>query len=172
MRGSVPHTLDQQQQRFQAMYEASLPMVFGFLVVRVGGDRELAEDLTAETFAIAVTHFRKGKADEVTTPWLRTVAKRRLIDHWRRQHTAKSNRQHLLEVDLTQPGDALGDRQIVMAALRSLSKDQQAALVLQHIEGYTVSEVAETIGRSEKATESLLGRARQAFRKSYEEASA
>jgi len=38
---------------------------------------------------------------------------------------------------------------------------------MQHIDGFSVKEIAEVIGRTDKATESLLGRARSAFRASY-----
>lgn len=106
--------------RFRVMYDTSLPVVYGFIAFRVGGNRALAEDLTAETFAAAVEKYRAGRADVVTTSWLRT-------------------------------------------------DDGRAALVLRHVEGYSVAEVARIVGRSDKATESLLGRAREAFRTAYSE---
>jgi RNA polymerase sigma-70 factor (ECF subfamily) len=77
--------LSDQQSRFQDMYLTSLPIVYGFLSLRVGGNRALAEDLTADTFAAAIRHYRAGRSDEVTISWLRTVARRRLVDHWRRR---------------------------------------------------------------------------------------
>jgi RNA polymerase sigma-70 factor (ECF subfamily) len=50
-----------------------------------------------------------------------------------------------------------------------VSEDQRQALVLQHIEDYSVIEVAQLLGRTAKATESLLSRARAAFRDAFEE---
>lgn len=70
------------------MYEATLADVYGFLSLRVGGNRELAEDLTAGTYSAAVGLYASGRSDEVTISWLRTVARRRLVDHWRRRAVA------------------------------------------------------------------------------------
>ncbi len=53
---------------FAEMYEATLPVVFGFLMVRVGGNRSLAEDLTAETYSAAVKLYKSGRADEPRPP--------------------------------------------------------------------------------------------------------
>jgi RNA polymerase sigma-70 factor (ECF subfamily) len=44
---------------------------------------------------------------------------------------------------------------------------QRAALVLRHLDGYSVPEVAAALGRSVEATESLLARGRRHFRRAY-----
>ena len=157
-----------QRDRFTLMYETALPVVYGFLLARVGGDRALAEDLTAETFTAAVAEFRIGRQDFVTTSWLRTVAKRRLIDHWRRQSVARAK---LVAIGrpTTDPVPDLAERAGVIQVLGALPKDQQIVLVLHHIEGYPVTEIAAIIDRTPKATESLLARAREAFRSNYAE---
>ena len=156
------------ESRFREMYETTLPIVYGFLSIRVGGDRALAEDLTAETYTAAVAHFNSGREAEVTASWLRTVARRRLIDHWRHQSVAASKVIQLAHRSRTDPFSDPA-RDAVIAALATLQPDQRAALVLQHVESHSVAEVAEIIGRTEKATESLLSRARTAFRASYAE---
>lgn len=151
---------------FRDMYEATLPAVYGFLLVRAG--KSQAEELTAETYAAAVVLFKEQRGDEVTLSWLRTVARRRLIDSWRRASIAAENVIHLLP---PKPDEA--DAEIsatVVAALDALSEPQRKALVLQHIEGYSVVEIAELLGRSPTGTQSLLNRARVAFRAAYEEA--
>lgn len=156
--------------RFRAMYDEALPVVYGFISLRVGGDRALAEDLTAETFAAAVAEYRAGRPDVVTTSWLRTVAKRRLVDHWRHRDVVAKNVVALAGRPSGADEPAIAERDLVVRALGRLSDDERAALVLQHVEGYSVTEVAAIIGRTDKATESLLGRARSAFRTAYSEA--
>ncbi len=149
------------------MYEASLPIVYGFLHLRVAGDKLLAEDLTAETFAAAAQAFREGRPETVTISWLRTVARRRLIDHWRRQRVHRERSVGNISAFESDSDPDVADRHAVLEALGRLAGNQRTALVLQHVEGYGVREVAELIGRSEKATESLLSRARSAFRSAY-----
>lgn len=154
---------------FREMYEETLPVVYGFLSLRVGGNHSLAEDLTSDTYSAAVGLFNAGRGHEVTISWLRTVARRRLIDHWRRSAVAADNVVSLVAPVPSEPSDD-EVRVAVAAALAVLSEAQRQALVLQHIEGFSVSEVAHLLGRTSKATESLLSRARAAFRHAFEEA--
>ena len=165
MRAITP-TSDVEAAQFRAMYEATLPAVYGFLLVRSG--KSQAEELTAETYAAAVELFKAQRSEEVTLGWLRTVARRRLIDSWRRASVAAEKATYLRPV----PPDA-GEAEIsanVLEALDSLNESQRQALVLQHIEGYSVVEIAELLGRSPTGVQSLLNRARVAFRKAYQEA--
>jgi RNA polymerase sigma-70 factor (ECF subfamily) len=155
--------------RFSAMYASALPVVYGFISLRVGGNRTLAEDLTAEAFAAGVAEYRAGRPEVVTTSWLCTVAKRRLIDHWRRKNVASKNVIPLAGRGLVFDTPQTGEREAVIQTLAALTSEQGTALVLQHIEGYSVVEISEIIGRSPKATESLLGRARHSFRAAYAE---
>lgn len=154
---------------FRDMYAEALPTIYGYLVLRLGGRRAVAEDLTADTFAAAVRQYRAGRADEVTPAWLQAVAQRRLIDHWRRQKVASERVVVLADRVERTDSAAVADRQLVAGALAALSEDQRAVLVLHHVEGYSVREVADFVGRTKKGTESLLSRAREAFRVAYRE---
>jgi len=51
---------------FESLYSSELPIVFGFLRIRVAGDVALAEDLTALVFITAVEQFHTGRGDVVT----------------------------------------------------------------------------------------------------------
>lgn len=161
--------LDDQQARFRQLYAEALPLVYGYLVLRVGGNRAVAEDLTADTFAAAVRHYRAGRSDEVTPAWLQTVARRRLVDHWRRRAVASERIVVLPDRQPRSEESGVEERQLVVAALADLDESQRAVLVLHHVEGYPVADVAQIVGRTVKGTESLLSRARKAFRAVYGE---
>ena len=57
----------------------------------------------------------------------------------------------------------------VLAALDSLPVRRRSVLALRHVDEHSVSEVAEALALSYRATESLLARARRSFRAAYEE---
>jgi RNA polymerase sigma-70 factor (ECF subfamily) len=109
----------------------------------------------------------------VDVAWLKTVARNKLIDHWRAR--ARQERKLALAfsvepqpmVDETAPADA----ERVTRVLADLNPTYRAALVLRHLDGLSVPEVAELIGRSVEATEQVLSRARAAFRSAYSRAS-
>ena len=52
--------------------------------------------------------------------------------------------------------------------MAQLGAHHQAALTLRYLDGLSVPEVAESLGRTVHATEALLVRARIAFRRAYE----
>ena len=143
-------------------------MVFGFLLARCGS-RTVAEDLTGETFLHASRRFASGRGAEVTPAWLVTVARRRLIDHWR--STSAHDRRVLRLAHEPVPAEAPASDPDgrVDRALGSLPDRQRAVLVLRYLDEFSVSEVADALDLSYKATESLLSRARRAFGVALEE---
>jgi RNA polymerase sigma-70 factor (ECF subfamily) len=153
-----------------AIYRVALPQVYGYLLPRCGAVA-VAEDLTAETFTAAVAAVRRGQVREVTVAWLVGVARHKLVDHWRR--VAREQR-GLAAVkrdreDADDPWGEVLDTQAAYSALSRLSVPQRLALTLRYLDGLSVPEVAEHLGRSVHATETLLVRARAALRRLYEE---
>lgn len=60
------------------------------------------------------------------------------------------------------------DDELPHQALAKLLPDQRVALMFRYLDQMSVREVAKLMHRSESATESLLSRAREAFRLAYE----
>src|SRR5207302_2542153 len=60
------------------------------------------------------------------------------------------------------------DTQAAQAALARLSVNQRAALTLRYLDGLPVADVAEHLGRTVHATETLLVRSRIALRRVYD----
>lgn len=149
-----------------ALYDRALPEVYGYLVSRCG-DRALAEDLTSDTFLAAVTAPTEAPR---TVAWLIGIARHKLADHWR--WTARQER--LLEavaaagVDEEDPWGAHLNVLAARAVLDNLTTPHRAALTLRYLDGCGVPEVAELLDRTVQATETLLVRARRAFRHDYE----
>jgi RNA polymerase sigma-70 factor (ECF subfamily) len=152
------------------LYDRSLPEVFGYLVRRCPTEA-LAEDLTAETFLAAVDAVRKGRGERLTTGWLITVARNKLVDHWRRAEREQRGLQLMVTpepvpeaddwIEELDPGRAL-------AVLDELGPHHRVALTLRYLDGLSVPQVADQLDRTVHATEALLVRARVAFRRAYE----
>lgn len=140
--------------------------VYSFLLSRCG-NVSVAEDLTATTFEMAGQRFAAGRGEEVSVGWLITVARRRLIDHWRRE-ASRGRSIDRLKRTVVHPVavDEVRDT-TVDEALASLPVRYRAALALRYVEDLAISEVADALDLSYKATESLLARARSAFSTAY-----
>ena len=152
-----------------AIYDRALPQVYGYLLMRCGSV-VVAEDLTAETFMAAVA-ARQHDDHEVSVGWLIGVARHKLVDHWRR---IEREQRGLAAVE--QASDAVDDpweewvnADTAHAALARVSGLHRLALTLRYLDGLPVAEVADHVGRSVHATETLLARARAALRRVYGE---
>ena len=156
---------------FDAWYRRTLPRVYSYLLSRCGNDPTLAEELTQQTFIAAVDLRARydGRSDTVT--WLCGIARHKLADHFRRVERDERRRMRLevREIQLAEAAHEpdLDDRAAIEDALRSLPAAQQAVLVFVVLDDLPVAEAARLMGRSASATQSLLHRARDGFRRAY-----
>jgi RNA polymerase sigma-70 factor, ECF subfamily len=151
-----------------AIYSAALSRVYGYLLPRCGSTA-VAEDLTAETFLAAVTASHEGNLAEVNVGWLVGVARHKLVDYWRRLEREQRTLEATEPPPPEDPWDEWIDTEAAYAALARLPLPQRAALTLRYLDGLPVATVADHLGRSLHATETLLVRSRSALRRLYVE---
>ena len=149
-------------QRFQAIYAAYLPRVYGYVAARVDEAAE-AEDLVSEIFLKAVRHIDQLHAPEALTTWLFTIAHHTLADYYRRRglpavpfdalEDAPAD-DPLPDVEFAQAENAALIRQLV----RSLPIRRQEVLVLRFFAGLRNHEIAQVLGLDEHTVASHLSR--------------
>jgi RNA polymerase sigma-70 factor (ECF subfamily) len=159
-----------------AFLRASLPRVHGYLLARCG-DRAAAEDLLGETVLAAAKQLRRVPTTELTMAWLLTVARNKHVDAVRRSVRERralalaSDATALAVADVADSEEELDltgvTRERTLAALAAVPPAQRGVLVLHYLDELPVADVAELIGRSVHATESLLARGRASFRAAY-----
>lgn len=154
---------------FREFYERALPRIYGYFFRRCGGSDDLARELTQETFTAAVAELTKGVVVEAPQPWIVGIARHKLADHYRRQ-SRLTMRARAAAADAplqAQPSTTTEAEVRLAAALEAVSPPQRAALILRYVDDLPVSEVAATLGKSRRATESLLARGRAALARAY-----
>ncbi|MDQ1439218.1 MAG: polymerase sigma-70 factor, subfamily [Acidimicrobiaceae bacterium] len=161
-------TADDPRTALLQLYDTALPQVYGYLLRRCGR-REVAEELTSETFLAAAAAVGQARPPRVDMPWLVGVARHKLVDHWRRREREDRN----LRAVATDPGaedpwDARLDALRAEQTLGALAPQHRLVLTLRYVDDLPVTEVARLVDRSVHATEGLLVRARRAFRLQYE----
>ncbi|MEO8694625.1 MAG: RNA polymerase sigma factor [Acidimicrobiales bacterium] len=153
-----------------AMFDTHGRCVRHYLLKRCG-DPELADELTAETFAGAFVALQRTTLPKAELPWLLGIATHKLADHWRRE--SREQRTHRAVVDqwrYANTGGSVVDTSRAAQALDELDPHYRIALVLRYHEELSVTEIAEVLHRSVHGTESLLARARRSFKTRYAEA--
>ena len=139
---------------FEALFREHAGAVFRTLYAFTAGRRPIAEEATAEAFARAVAH-----ADRIRdpVPWLYRTAFRIAVDELRRERrTPPSDDEVAGDVTL-----GLGE---LVAALRALSPNQRAAIVLRYEADLPVAEIARRMGARPATVRVHLHRGRNRLR--------
>lgn len=122
------------------------------VALRVLGRRDLAEEATQQTFVRAWRAAASFDADRPLGPWLATIARRVAIDVHRREARREASdlgdvpSAHAAVVTLPPSVDAVHDAWAVREALEDLPDDEREVVRLQHLEGFSHSEIAERLG--------------------------
>ena len=161
----------------EEVYRRYLPSVWRYVYSRVDGDRHTAEDVVSETFLAAVNGLERLDPDSGPIyPWLIGIVRHKLQD-WRRlrRRMSDSSETGCVSVSLVDSANPQGSleaaerRRLIVGAMIALSDDERIVLEWKYIEGLTVRDIADRTGRTEKAVENLLYRARRAFRTAFQE---
>lgn len=144
------------------------PVVYGFLFARVGGDEATAEDLLQETLFEGVRSAGGFRGDAALSTWLCAIARRRLARYYESERRAEAVRRGLHVVGESgeqEELEALDRRDEIIRALGRLSPLHRQVLVLKYLDGYSVGQIAEAVGRTSLQIQSLLQRARDGLRR-------
>jgi RNA polymerase sigma-70 factor (ECF subfamily) len=156
---------------FTGFYRQALPRVYGYLLSRCAGAAWLAEDLTQETFLAAVAEIKRGRLVGDPMPWIVRIARNKFVDHIRRSGRDERKLVKIWEAQQRawDPPSLTIVEGRALGALRSVPLAQRAALSLRYQDGLAVREIAQALGRSVHATESLIARGKETFRRYYEQ---
>lgn len=157
-----------------ALYERHVDMIRRY-VGRRSGCPELTEDLVSETFIRAFTK-RESFTGGNLEAWLTTIARNLLLDHFRSRSTRLELTVDQVWMEEVGPGpeDVLIERLAehesrsalarVEKALGLVSDDHETCLRLRFLEGRSVAQTADALGRTEGAVRVLQHRATKAVR--------
>ncbi len=148
------------------------PVVYGYIYARIGGDQPAAEDLLQDTLLEAVRSAGGFRGESALSTWLCAIARRRLARYYEAERRAEAARRGLYVVEEAEEEPALEvaeRRDEVIRALGQLSPLHRQVLVIKYLDGCTVEQVAEQLGRTTVQTQSLLQRARDSLRRHLEE---
>ena len=173
------------QAEFRRLFDEFFPRLFRFAMARLDGDREAASDVVQQTFCKAIDKLDQYRGEAALYTWFCQICRNTIVDFFR-----KTNRRHervVLYEDMAnvraildamtapetdQPETAAWQRDIgrlVQATIDALPPRYGDVLEWKYVDGRTVAEIAGRLGSTVKAAESLLTRARGAFREAIVE---
>jgi RNA polymerase sigma-70 factor (ECF subfamily) len=165
---------------FDEFFEDYFPRLFRFAVLRLR-DQDAAEDLVQNSLIAAVRNLGSWRGEATLFTWLCTIC-RREISAWEK----RTSRRVIVSLAEDDPGlraalDSIGAAadapdarlaradtgRIVQLALDHLPPRYSRALEWKYLEELSVDDIAGRLQCTPKAAESLLTRARNAFRDAF-----
>lgn len=139
---------------FERFYQTHLDKVYRFVFFRVGGNRELADDLVSEIFLKALKAFGDYREEISRSAWILTITRNHLANFWRDSH-------HTDPLP-DEGGEAGGDwatdtrwlkkamecwrkdelKREVQGLLEKISDDERQIVTFHYLFGYSYSEIA------------------------------
>lgn len=146
-------------------------------------NREDAEDITQDVFIEVYHSLEKFKQQSSISTWIYRITVNKSLDFLRKKNRRKeygfirnlfykeSGEINLDKGHFDHPGVLLEKKEnarILFAAIELLSENQKTAFILFHVEELSQKEIAEVMGTSPKAVESLIQRAKATLREILE----
>ncbi|WP_435830979.1 ECF subfamily RNA polymerase sigma factor, BldN family [Polymorphospora rubra] len=158
---------------FGLIYDRYVDTVFRFVYFRVG-NRQLAEDLTSDTFLRALKRIGSFTwQGRDLGAWLVTIARNLVADHFKSgRYRLEVTTGDVLDADREDRGPEGSPEAAVvdhitnvalLTAVKQLNPEQQECIVLRFLQGFSVAETAKAMGKNEGAIKALQYRAVRAL---------
>ena len=166
---------------FEELFDRAFPALRRFALARTG-DEHLAEEIAQATLCRAFQRLETWRGEASLLTWLYTICQRQLSDHFERR--GRRPPQVSLAAEAAEvraalealasaaagPEEELARDEVVRrvrATLAGLPRHYNEALTMKYLQDLSVVEIGTRLAVSPKAAESLLTRAREAFRAGF-----
>ncbi|HEV7707302.1 MAG TPA: ECF subfamily RNA polymerase sigma factor, BldN family, partial [Asanoa sp.] len=171
--GLVERAQAGESEAFGLIYDRYVDTVFRFVYFRVG-NRQLAEDLTSDTFLRALKRIGSFTwQGRDLGAWLVTIARNLVADHFKSgRYRLEVTTGDVLDADREDRGPEGSPEAAVvdhitnvalLTAVKQLNPEQQECIVLRFLQGFSVAETAQSMGKNEGAIKALQYRAVRAL---------
>lgn len=152
-------TIHQDAKAFDALYHRYLPRLYRYCLQRVN-DSQQAEDISAQVFFEVLNGLMNGKYQETGNfaAWLFSIARRRVIDHYRKPDVETLHEAHPYNPDIFRQVEDLDEKQQLLVFFQELDEEQQELLRLRFAAELSFDEIAIIDGRKPAAVKMAIYR--------------
>lgn len=178
----VKRMLAGEEPAFDDFFEDYFPRLYRFALPRVNHDADLAEEVVQATLCAAVIRMKSYRGEAALFTWLCTICRREIGTYFRKRGKGagpvlaedspevRAALESLAAALSEEPESQLLRKELarlVQVTLDCLPRWYASALEMKYLKGLPVKEIASRLNLEPKAAESLLTRARQAFREGF-----
>ncbi len=145
---------------FGQLYDLYVQRLFRYLYSRLG-NREEAEDLTAQTFLSAIEAFPRYRHKGYFSAWLFSIARRKMADHFRRKpKLANIELAEGLSLESGLLQQAIQSERLgaLKVRIEALSENERELIRLRYVAGLSFAEMAILLKRNHEAVKKSLYR--------------
>jgi len=157
------------------LYDIYAPKIQSFIYHRTS-DPFVTEDLTGQVFLQMLEAMRGGKGWRTSfSGWIYRIAHNLVVDYYRKRsqatYTSIDDAPTLSngESDPYQTAAAKLENDALLRAINKLTEEQAQVITLRFLEGYSISEVAEILNKTEGAVKALQFRGMASLRRILEQ---
>ena len=171
------------ERAFEAFFNAYFPRLYRFALPRLNGDVDATREIVQVTLGKAIRKLESFRGESGLFTWICQICRNEIVDYIRAErrmrHVVLIDDQPELraavesieapdEFDLVKGYGREEAARLVRVVLDRLPASYGDALEWKYIEGESVETIGERLGIGTTAAQSLLARARRAFRESLE----
>lgn len=171
------------ERAFEAFFNAYFARAYRFALPRLNGDSEAAQEVVLSTLTKAMRSLSDFRGDSALFTWICQICRNEAVDHIRARQRSKhvvliddhpELRQAIESIEAPEEYDLVKNYghaetgRLVRVVLDRLPNTYGDALEWKYIEGESVEVIGERLGIGTTAAQSLLARARVAFREALE----
>ena len=149
-------------QGFMTCYRSTVRDLYGYAGLLAGTDRAVAEDIVRDTYMSLLARAQRGDVSVVGYGYLRRSVRHRWIDSWRAEGREQP-RMAAADTAPATPKEALDD--VPVRLLAELPVRARTVMVLRYVEDMPVTAIAEALGTTDRAVESVMSRALHRMRR-------
>ena len=151
---------------FETFSEHYIAGLYRFALRRLDRDAELTREIVQSTVCKVIEKLDGYRGDAPLFTWMCAICRNEIAAHFRR--AGRRPKEVALLEDVAQESAETETAELVHAALDRLPPSYARAMEWRYLDGLEVADVARRLALTYKAAESLLSRARSAFREVYE----
>ena len=157
------------KKEFETLYREYFPRIYAFLY-KMTENRDLAEELTQETFFQAVGSIGRYDGSCKISTWLCAIAKNVLYTHLRKQKQAPAALDEIPEPSTGSAEESVFgamDQELLLAAIHRLSEPGREILHLRLLGGLSFRQIGAILGQTETWARVNYYRAKQTLVKEW-----
>lgn len=172
--GLVQRVASGDEDALESFFKRYADPLFAFIYHHLDESQQDAEELWQVTLSAAIRSLSTYRGQSSLFTWLCCIARHKIADHYRQRKLPLDVFSDVPDVQLRAliSSDPLPEEYLlqratriqVVKALAALPEKYRSALVARYVEDRSVMEISQMLNKTYKGAESLLSRARSAFR--------